>query len=106
MANANNPSYSIPMASSCKAEAGQFVPRVDRSRCEGKRDCVEVCPYHVFEVRTIDEADYRALPMMARLKVWAHGKKSAYTPRADACQACGLCVQACPEKAITLVRRT
>ncbi|HEY4184287.1 MAG TPA: ferredoxin family protein [Polyangia bacterium] len=25
-------------------------PVVDRARCEGKRDCVEVCPYGVFEV--------------------------------------------------------
>ena len=78
---------------------------MDRRRCEGKRDCVEVCPYDVFEVRTIDEAEYRALPALARFKVWAHGKQTSYTPRADACRACGLCVVACPEKAISLVRK-
>jgi NAD-dependent dihydropyrimidine dehydrogenase PreA subunit len=77
---------------------------VDRRRCEGKSDCVAACPYDVFEVRRIDEADYQALPMLARLKVWAHGKRTAYTPRADACLACGLCVTACPERAITLAR--
>jgi NAD-dependent dihydropyrimidine dehydrogenase PreA subunit len=33
-----------------------------------------------------------------------HGKQTAFTPRADACHACGLCVVACPEKAIALVR--
>jgi NAD-dependent dihydropyrimidine dehydrogenase PreA subunit len=90
----------------CKAEPGAFHPQVNRARCEGKRDCVDVCPYDVFEVRTVDEAEYRALPFGARLKLWVHGKQTAYTPRAAACQACGLCVVACPEKAITLVKAT
>ena len=76
---------------------------VDRARCEGKRDCVEVCPYEVFEVRRIDDADYTALSFFVRLRVLAHRKQSAYTPRADACQACGLCLVACPEEALRLV---
>lgn len=86
----------------CKAPPAQFRPVVQRSRCEGKSDCVEVCPYDVFEVGPIDEAEYRALPMLSRFKVWAHGKKTALTPNESACQACGLCVIACPEQAITL----
>ena len=86
----------------CKAAPGSFMPVVDRGRCEGKADCVEVCPYDVFEVGKIDEAEYRALPMLSRFKVWAHGKQTALTPRAGACQACGLCVVACPEHALTL----
>lgn len=90
----------------CRAPAGTWAPVVDRSRCEGKRDCVEVCPYDVFEVRRIDDDDYRALSLFGRLKVLAHGRQTAYTPRAAACQACGLCVVACPEHAITLVRVT
>lgn len=94
-----------PADQGCKAEPGTFQPRVERSRCEGKSECTSVCPYDVFEVRQIDEDDYRALPLLARLKVWAHGKKTAYTPRSEACHACGLCVSACPERAITLVRR-
>ncbi len=89
----------------CKAELRAFHPVVDRGRCEGKSDCVDVCPYDVFEVGKIDEAEYRALPALARFKVWAHGKKTALTPREDQCKACGLCVVACPEKAITLVAR-
>ena len=88
----------------CKSDRGVFVPRVDRSKCEGKSDCVRVCPYDVFEVRRIDDDDYAALGIFARLKVRAHGMKSAYTPRADACRACAKCVEACPEKAIKLVR--
>lgn len=89
----------------CKAEPGAYRPVVDRRRCEGKRDCVAVCPYDVFEVRRIDEAEYRALPLLARVKLNVHGKQTAYTPNADACRACGLCVVACPERAITLVKR-
>jgi 4Fe-4S ferredoxin len=39
------------------------------------------------------------------LKLRVHGMKMAYTPNADACRSCGLCVAACPEHAITLARR-
>jgi NAD-dependent dihydropyrimidine dehydrogenase PreA subunit len=66
---------------------------------------VTACPYDVFEIGPIEEAEYRALPLLARLKVWAHGKRTAYTPRADACNGCGLCVKACPERAIKLRAR-
>lgn len=85
--------------------AGTFAPVVDRARCEGKRDCVDVCPEDVFEVRRMDDADFAALGLFAKLKSRAHGRKTAYTPRADACRSCGLCVTACPEKAIKLQRR-
>ncbi len=88
----------------CKAPAGTWTPVVDRSRCEAKGDCVEVCPYGVFEVRRIEDADYDALSFFARLKVLAHRKRSVYMPNAVACRACGLCVVACPETALTLVR--
>lgn len=86
----------------CKSAPGAFVPVVDRARCEGKADCVRVCPYGVFEVGRISDADFAGLGLLGRLKSRAHGRKTAFTPRADACQACGLCVAACPEKAIRL----
>jgi 4Fe-4S ferredoxin len=89
----------------CKADIGAFAPVVNRARCEGKGDCVEVCPYGVFVVQVMSEGEYGELPLLSRLKSWAHGKKTAYTPNANACQACGLCVVACPEKAITLQAR-
>lgn len=77
-------------------------PVIDRTRCEGKRDCVDICPFDVFEVRRMDDADFDALGFLARLKSRAHGRQTAYAVRADACQACGLCVVACPERAIRL----
>ncbi len=86
----------------CKAEPGLFRPSVDRARCEGKGDCVEVCPYQVFEVRGIEDADFAQLSFFGKLKSRAHGRKTAYTPAAAACQACGLCVVSCPEQAIVL----
>ncbi len=88
----------------CRAEPGSWVPVVDRAKCEGKSDCVEVCPHGVFEVGTIDEDEFLALPFFVRLKLRVHGKQTAYTPNAGACQACGLCVVACPEHAITLTQ--
>jgi 4Fe-4S ferredoxin len=87
----------------CKAPPGRTVPVVDHGRCEGKRDCVDVCPWDVFEVGQIASADHDALGFLQRLKVRVHGMQTAYTPHADACHACGLCVVACPEKAIRLV---
>ena len=89
----------------CRAPRKRFVPTIDRNRCEGKRDCVKVCPYAVFEVRRIDDADFAGLSFLGRLKSRAHRRQTAYAPRADACQACGLCVVACPETAIKLERR-
>lgn len=89
----------------CSAEPGTWQPVVNRGKCEGKRDCVQVCPWDVFEVRRMDDEDFAKLGVLGRLKSMAHRRQTAYTPRADACHACGLCVVACPEDAITLVRR-
>src|SRR4051794_12962210 len=89
----------------CGARPGTYVPVVNRNKCEGKADCVAVCPYHVFTVERIADGDFAQLSFIGRLKSRAHGRKTAYTPNADACQACGLCVVACPEKAIALVHR-
>jgi NAD-dependent dihydropyrimidine dehydrogenase PreA subunit len=88
----------------CKAEPARYEPVVNHSRCEGKSDCVAVGPFDVFEVRRIADSDWKPLSPLAKLKVWAHKKQTAYAVRADACKACGLCVVACPEKAIQLVK--
>ena len=87
----------------CKAEAGRFRPRIDPRRCEGKADCLAVCPYSVFEIGRLDDQQFESMPPLVKLKLWVHGRKTALTPRADDCRACGLCVVACPERAIKLV---
>jgi NAD-dependent dihydropyrimidine dehydrogenase PreA subunit len=91
-------------AATCRQEPGVFVPIIELAHCEGKGDCQRVCPEHVFEVRRIDDVDFRALGALSRLKLRVHGMRVAYTPQADACRACSLCVSACPEDAITLGR--
>ena len=85
----------------CK-EVGRLVPIIDVNRCEGKRDCVEVCPYDVFTVRKLTDAERAPLGLMTRFKVFVHGGKQAFAERASDCHACGKCVTACPEKAIQL----
>jgi 4Fe-4S ferredoxin len=89
--------------SNCK-EPALLLPVIDRHRCEGKADCLRVCPYDVFELSILDGAQRAALPFLPRLKARFHGWRQAFAVRADQCRACGLCVEACPEKAITLVR--
>jgi NAD-dependent dihydropyrimidine dehydrogenase PreA subunit len=86
----------------CEAEPGRWLPRVDRARCEGKGDCVAVCPYDVFAIGRIDDDELAGLPWLARLKSRAHGRRTARLRAPDACRACGLCVVACPEEALRL----
>ena len=57
----------------------------------------------VFKLRLAQKEDRAGLSLRGRLKAFFHGGKQAYTPNSDQCHACGLCVSACPEKAITLV---
>jgi 4Fe-4S ferredoxin len=87
-----------------KKEREKVRPVIDRNRCEGKAECVKICPLDVFEVRRIDDADFESLGFLGKLKSRAHGRKTAYTPFADKCDSCGLCVGACPEDAIRLVK--
>ncbi len=88
----------------CKPEPGLLKPVIDRNKCEGKEDCLQVCPYHVFEIRKLTSEERRALNLPSRLKLFAHGGKQAFAVRAVDCHSCGLCVVACPEKAIKLGR--
>lgn len=87
----------------CEGTPGRVMPVVDRNRCEGKEDCVRVCPYDVFEMGALSKSDKSSLSILGRLKAWAHGDRQAFVVRPDACQACQLCVDACPGNALKLV---
>jgi 4Fe-4S ferredoxin len=85
----------------CK-EPGRVVPVIDRNRCEGKEDCAKVCPYNVFELGKLDQTQRKELSFVGKLKAFGHGYKQAFVVRGQDCHACGLCVTACPERAIKL----
>lgn len=85
----------------CKGP-GILRPVIDRDRCEGKEDCVEVCPYDVFVIGTLDAAQRKQLSFVGRLKAFGHRYRQAFAVREADCHACGKCVTACPEKAIKL----
>jgi len=91
-------------AADCPSPPGVLAPRVDRNKCEGKADCARVCPYDVFAIETLGKAARTGLSLVGRLKGMAHGWKQAIVVNPDACHGCGLCVSACPEKAIVLRR--
>jgi NAD-dependent dihydropyrimidine dehydrogenase PreA subunit len=86
----------------CDETTGRLEPTIDPLRCEGKGDCLRVCPEGVFTLRPLTHDERAILTPFVRLKIWVHGGKQAFVDRPDACKACGLCVPACPERAITL----
>ena len=90
---------------SCKdAPTGQ-VPVVDRNRCEAKEDCVQVCPYDVFEVRVLTPEERAGVSLRGRLNLLVRRNRQAVVIAPEDCHACGLCVSACPERAIQLTPR-
>ena len=91
-------------AAQCAQNPGVFRPMIDRNRCEGKEDCVAVCPYQVFSMGTVSPEQRRGLTLTGKLKGYAHKWHQSFALNATACHACGLCVAACPEKAISLSR--
>ena len=88
----------------CKYEPGIFAPTIDRNRCEGKADCVRVCPVGVFGVDTLPKEMRSSLSFRGKLKGFGHKWQQAVLLHAERCEACGLCVKACPEDALTLIR--
>jgi 4Fe-4S ferredoxin len=94
----------LDASADCKFEAGIVSPVIDPLRCEAKGPCVPICPYNVLAIRVVAPEQKATLSLIARLKLFVHGGRQAYALNKDACHGCGLCVQVCPEKAITLRR--
>jgi 4Fe-4S ferredoxin len=90
----------------CKQNAGTFIPVIDRNRCEGKAECVKVCPVSVFAVGTLPKKQRVDLNLQGKIKGFVHRWQQALLVNPEACQACARCVDACPEDAISLVRVT
>lgn len=90
--------------SECKQEAGAFRPVIDRNKCEGKSDCVRVCPVGVFAVETLPQNLRIGISLKGKINGFVHRWQQAILVNPNACEVCGLCVSACPEDAITLKR--
>jgi 4Fe-4S ferredoxin len=88
----------------CKFDPGVMVPIIDPVRCEAAGPCVPICPYDVLVIQAIPREEKAALSVVRRLKLFVHGGKRAFVLDPGSCRGCGLCVKACPEKAIKLQR--
>lgn len=86
----------------CGPEPGRVLPVIDRNRCEGTADCVAVCPHDVFIIAKVTAEERAAMSLVGKLKLTVHGGRQAYAVNAAECHACGLCLTACPEVAISL----
>lgn len=94
----------IDASANCKFDAGIVSPVIDPLRCEAKGPCVSICPYSVLAIQLVPPVQKATMSLIARLKLFVHGGRQAFVLNEDACRGCGLCIQVCPEKAITLRR--
>lgn len=92
-----------PLKSNCDNAGGKLMPIVNFNSCGAKADCVAVCPYDVFEMRPITIEDKAKLNLKGKIKTFFF-KEKAYLTDPSLCHDCGLCVQACPERAIKLTK--
>ena len=76
--------------------------RVNPSFCDGCGACVECCPRAVFSLREITEEERKSLSLPGKIKVRVKGKVKSFVTNSEDCITCGLCVNKCHEKAISL----
>jgi Pyruvate/2-oxoacid:ferredoxin oxidoreductase delta subunit len=83
------------------------IPKIDYGKCKGRGVCVEVCPENIFEIRNLEDIiyceEFKASGICPEPRFSVKDKRS-YPVNVNNCTACELCVEQCPEKAITLVK--
>ncbi|MBI2941049.1 MAG: ferredoxin family protein [Chloroflexi bacterium] len=95
----------VIVARGSRHQPGVVAPVVNRNRCEGKADCVRVCPHGVFEMGQLGRAERQQLSLASRLRGFLHRYRQVFVVQPDRCDGCGRCVTACPERAIKLAKR-
>jgi len=65
---------------------GRYIAQTDKMRCTCSGECTKVCHFHAREI------------------IMKNGKPELKV-HAKSCFGCGYCAEACPEKAITMVKR-
>jgi 4Fe-4S ferredoxin len=86
--------------------AGLFMPVININRCEGKGPCIAACPHDVLQMGVLANSQRTELTILGAVKAWAHHYRQAQVEFPERCLACADCVSVCPEKAITLLRRS
>ena len=56
-----------PIDHGCAQRAGTVYPVIDRNRCEGKAECVAVCPVQVFDIGVLPLEARRELSLRGRV---------------------------------------
>ena len=85
---------------------GKKVPVIDYNKCTGQGVCVEICPENIFEIRNLDQIMYCEDTKTTGLcpePRYDTKKDRSYPVNIDNCTECGICIDKCPEHAITLV---
>ena len=65
---------------------------------------MQVCPTSVFAVQTLSANQRSGLGLVGTIKGVAHRWQQTIVVNPSACEACGLCIKACLENAISLVK--
>ena len=83
-------------------ETEAVAPVIDRDRCVGDAGCVAVCPHQVLALRPVAAQDCDGLPASTRFLLSLSQGLQAVVTAPECCRACGLCLAACSQRAITL----
>ena len=87
---------------------GEKIPVIDYNKCTGQGICVEVCPEDIFEIRNLGQIqlceETKTVGFCPEPKYTTKDRRS-YPVNIDNCTECGICVDKCPEMAITLVEK-